>query len=206
MDKNIYRLVLASSSPRRQELIKYLYLPFEVKVVPTDEISQVEPFQAKVADLAQQKSKAVLDQWEGEQRPLIVAADTIVVLEQRILGKPRDRDEAREMLRSLSGGTHHVYTGVALLSQDKSQAFYEKSSVTFERITEDLMELYLDTHESMDKAGAYGIQAYALSFIKELEGSYSNVVGFPINKVLEELKRFLGAQDDDQGLWRQLFV
>jgi septum formation protein len=197
---NKYQLVLASQSPRRQELLKWAYLPFEVLVSSLpEESSKVVPAELAM-DLALQKALHVKRQ---RQNAVIIGADTIVVLDQNILGKPKDRAMARQMLQKLQGRSHEVITGVSFVYGEQSMTFYESTVVNFDRISDDLLECYLDTNESMDKAGAYGIQGAALGFIGKIEGSYSNVVGLPVNLVVKKLPHFLDL--DVNSNWRLLF-
>lgn len=128
-----------------------------------------------------------------------------MVLEGKILGKPSDTNHARQMLQDLSGKTHQVLTGVCLQMAGKVEVFYRQSDVTFRNISQDLLELYLATEESLDKAGAYGIQGAALGFIENVQGSYSNVVGLPVDDVIIAIKKFLGHTKDDSGEWRKCF-
>jgi septum formation protein len=196
------QLVLASGSPRRQELIKWLYVNYEVVIPDIEEHSDKKNVEEFVMDLAQQKAKAGMKLADANwKRPLVIGSDTIVVVDNKILGKPKDEDDARSMLRSLSGRSHDVYTGVCLLMPEKQQCFYDKTTVTFEDIDDIQLEHYIKTKESLDKAGAYGIQGASLGFIKGIQGSYSNVVGFPLNLLVKELSQFVGAQE-----WRDYFL
>lgn len=201
MQKN--KLILASQSPRRNELLQMAFIPFDIIVSGIDEFSSETEMSQLVMDLSFQKAQAVYQKIKNDYaKPIVLGSDTIVVIGNEVLGKPKSREEAREMLKKLSGKRHEVLTGVALIDHTKEKRFYDRTYVTFETISDELLELYLDTKDSMDKAGSYGIQAQALSFIKKIEGSYSNVVGLPINLVLSELKDFVGATD---GQWRNCF-
>lgn len=206
MEQTKFKLILGSQSPRRKELLKASFINYEIYTSSVKEVSDKENVEDFVKDIALLKAEDVfVCVKERFENPLVLGADTIVVINNEILGKPKTRDEARDMLLKLSGKTHFVYTGVCLKSSSKLTSFSVKTQVTFEVISEDLLELYLDTKESMDKAGAYGIQAYALSFIKEIEGSYSNVVGLPINVVIEKLKEYAPMGSHSQGKWRNYF-
>ena len=199
-----YDLVLASASPRRRELLKSCYLNFSVEISDIDEnINEESPIKL-VQLLAMEKASTILERTKKDA-PIVLGSDTIVVLDNKILGKPTNKDDARKMLLSLSGKKHIVVTGVALVSKEKSVQFYDETTVVFDEISPDLLELYLNTGESLDKAGSYGIQGPALSFIKKVEGSYSNVVGLPVDKVLSEIKSFIGCRYDEQGKWREQF-
>lgn len=200
MESNKLTMILGSQSPRRKELLSWLNVPFVIKTADLDEISnETEPSRIAV-DLALQKARAVYEQIKNEYTNLfIISSDTIVVLDHKIYGKPKDRDEARAILSELSGRTHQVITGVSFIFNNKEHLFFDSTEVTFNKITPDLMEAYLDTKDSMDKAGAYGIQGPSLTFISKVNGSYSNVVGFPLDKIIGELKFVLGED------WRKSF-
>lgn len=206
MTNEKYQLILGSGSPRRKELIADLFLPFKVETSDIEEKSDFIQPKDVVMDLAKQKGIAVLAQ-TGFKNPFVLAADTIVVLDNTILGKPHNREKAKKMLESLSGRSHDVYTGVAFITKDHQKVFYEKTQVFFSDIPSQLLEHYLDTKDSLDKAGAYGIQKYSQGFIKSIEGSYSNVVGLPVYNVLRELKCFFedkfNIQDES---WRNYFA
>lgn len=201
---NTYHLVLASQSPRRKELLQDCYLPFSIEPSHNDEITKELTPQKIVEDLAKQKA---YDVWSSTKvkSPFILAADTIVVFENKVLGKPKDREDAAKILMSLSGRTHTVFTGVYLKTQKQEKVFSIATDVTFAHISKDLLHHYLDTEDSLDKAGAYGIQKFSQGFIKEISGSYSNVVGLPVYHVLEEIKNFFPDKKEN-GEWRKYFV
>ena len=202
-----YHLILASRSPRRRELLKYVQLPFSVVPAriaeeapahcPYLKAQQIAELKARaVGELFQQKNSSKLAKrfTKSVLQPLIVAADTVVVLGRKeILGIPASEAEAKKMLKKLSGKTHQVITGMCLYlpKQNKLWRGGEISRVTFNKIGDDLLNPYLATKESLDKAGAYGIQGAALTFIARVQGSYSNVVGFPLDRFITELKKFL---------------
>ncbi len=204
MELNKYKLILGSQSPRRKELLSWANIPFEILTADLDEISvEIDPEEVAM-DIAHQKGKAVFDRVSKDVNPFVISSDTIVVLDQKIYGKPKDREDARRILTELSDKTHFVITGVCFIFHDETgkvreHRFYDQTDVTFNEITPDLMESYLDTGDSLDKAGAYGIQGPSLTFISKVEGSYSNVVGFPLDRVISELKIILGEN------WRQCF-
>lgn len=203
-----YRLILASLSPRRKELLGHLKIPFDV--IPShenEESSEKDPvkFSQQIALIkAESVARKKLSDRKEDFSFVIVSADTIVVLDGEIFGKPKDRNEAREMLKKMSGRTHDVYTSVVLLCGERKHIFSVKTEVTFDPIKDDLLEKYLETGDSLDKAGSYGIQGGALSFISNIEGSYSNVVGFPLNQFVTELSTFLNLNLDTND-WRLLF-
>lgn len=199
-----YKLVLGSQSPRRKELLSWANVPFEIITADLDEESaEIEPENVAM-DIAHQKGKAVFDKIDKRKNPFVISSDTIVVLGTKIYGKPKDREDARRILSELSNQTHSVITGVCFIFIDRNSKlcthkFYDKTDVTFNEITPELMENYLDTKDSLDKAGAYGIQGPSLTFISKVEGSYSNVVGFPLDLVISELNIILGQK------WRDAF-
>ena len=175
------RLILASTSPRRRELLGLLGLPFEVVTSRYDE-AQVDPVSMAPADyvrqLAQGKAAEVAGRTDGDA--LIIGADTTVVLDGQFLNKPSDAADARRMLRTLSGRTHEVYTGLCLRRGETIALDYAVTKVSFDTLTDDTIAAYAATGEPLDKAGAYGIQGKALSFIPSIQGDYFNVVGLPL--------------------------
>ena len=191
-------LILGSQSPRRKELLSWLNIPFRIITADLDEISnELEPCDVAL-DIASQKAHAVANSCANLKNPFIISSDTIVVLDGKIYGKPKDRDDAKVILSELSNRTHQVITGVSFYFYDlntmkwREHLFFDSTEVTFNEITDDLMEAYLATGDSLDKAGAYGIQGPSLTFISKVNGSYSNVVGFPLDKIVSELKIILG--------------
>jgi septum formation protein len=205
MGSDKFLLVLGSQSPRRKELLGWLNIPFEIMNADLDEIShETDPSDVAI-DLASQKAHAVSKKIEVAKLPFIISSDTIVVLDQKIYGKPKDVNEAKSILSELSNRTHLVITGVSFYFFDtqtqkmREHLFYDSTEVSFNEITPDLMENYLATKDSLDKAGAYGIQGPSLTFISNVNGSYSNVVGFPLDKIVSELKIILGDN------WRERF-
>lgn len=202
--KNKFQLVLGSQSPRRKELLQWIYLPFKIITSDIEEISAESEVADLVQDLADQKAQAVFDSIKNTySNPVVIGADTIVVLENQVMGKPKDRLDAKKMLQQLMGKTHRVLTGVSIVHLGGKNTFYDETLVSFDEINDELLELYLDTEESLDKAGAYGIQGAALGFIHKVEGSYSNVVGLPVNLVLKELKSTLNLEEKIN--WRDQF-
>jgi len=198
------KIVLGSQSPRRKELLKASFLNYEIVTSNIEENSSHKIPSDIAIDLAGQKAQAVANMVKDKYK-LVIGADTIVVHNNNVLGKPKDRQEASNMLMQLSGSCHEVYTGVSFVMGEKSHSFYERTLVFFRPISTDLLNFYLDTKDSMDKAGAYGIQGEGLSFIEKIEGSYSNVVGLPIDRVIIEIKKFLGKEEDTSGEWREIF-
>lgn len=201
--KNKFQLILGSQSPRRKELLQWTFIPFKIVTSDIEEVSDKTDVAELVQDLAYQKAKHVYDKVISDyNNPVVLGADTIVVLGDEVLGKPKDREEAKKTLLKLMGKSHDVLTGVCLFHQGGVETFYDKTKVYFDEISDELLELYLDTGESMDKAGSYGIQGAALGFIGRLEGSYSNVVGLPVNLVLKKIKSALELNEKN---WRSQF-
>jgi septum formation protein len=186
-----YKVILASASPRRRELLSGLDLPYELRTLPNiDESFPADlPHEAVPEYLARKKAAGYLDTLKEDE--LLITADTVVLLNGLILGKPIDREEARRMLQMLSGARHRVITGVCLTSVAKDVTFSDTAWVTFGCLTDEEIDYYLDSYSPMDKAGAYGVQEWiGYVGVEKIEGSYFNVMGFPIYKVYRELKRF----------------
>lgn len=186
-------LILASQSPRRRRLLQRLGLAFTVQVSPVEEVIPpgVRPAQI-VQSLAMQKARPVAAQHPGA---LTVAADTIVALEEEILGKPSSRPEAAAMLRRLSGATHTVYTGIGLMhpATDRDAAAVEATHVSFGALTDDEIGAYVETGSPMDKAGSYGIQDdMGALFVERIDGDYYNVVGLPLRRLYLTLRDSFG--------------
>ncbi len=179
------QLILASQSPRRQELLRLFGVPFRVEVADIDETMdpQKSPFD-EVARVSRCKALAI---GRGEE-DVVVAADTIVVCQGRVLGKPHSREEAVQMLQLLSGRDHQVMTGVTVLRGDREQVFTEVTDLHFRQLTEREILAYVRTGEPMDKAGAYGIQGGAALFCEKMTGDYYNVMGLPVCRLGQVLK------------------
>ena len=184
------KLILASQSPRRQELIKLLNIPVRVQVADIDETMDADkPVYDEVARVSLLKALAI-----GETEDVIVAADTVVVCDDRVLGKPKDEEDAFRMLSMLSGRTHQVMTGLSVVQGDRQLSTTEVTDVTFRKLTDDEIWAYIKTKDPMDKAGSYGIQSGAALFVQGICGDYFNVVGLPVCRLgqllreLEELK------------------
>ena len=189
------KYILASASPRRQQLLALvLDGPFEVQVSDADEGTALSDPAELVQELAKRKARAVA---EGQEEAVIFGADTVVALEGQILGKPKDRQQAKAMLEQLSGKTHTVYTGIALLHTQSGHMLCEADStqVTFAPMRPEEIEAYLDTGEYADKAGAYGIQGGAAKHIEKIDGCYFNVMGLPVHRTYELLKKLMGESD-----------
>ena len=182
------RLVLASASPRRRELMSLAGFDFEVITADVDEVldASLTPC-VLVMSLAFQKASAVA---EDNSDAAVIGADTVVVLGGKVLGKPHSEEEAVQMLRSLSGNTLEVYTGVCIIKGDMVHKFYECTKVTFWPLEDELIAEYVASKEPMDKAGSYGIQGKGSVLVKGIEGDYFNVVGFPVSRFCREIKPF----------------
>lgn len=186
MEQNVAPIILASKSPRRQELLRMMGYRFRVVLKEVDETFPANLSPAEVAVHIAEKKALAFD--EDLQDEVVLTADTIVCLDDRILGKPGDEAEAFAMLSDLSGRKHEVITGVTLLRDHEIRSFYEVSEVFFGRLTEDQIRYYISTGMPMDKAGAYGIQDWiGLVGIERINGSYTNVVGLPTERVHREL-------------------
>jgi len=185
-----YNIILASKSPRRKHLLEELGIQFIIKDSNFDEdsISGKTPIET-VELLAQGKANALLsNQLENE---LVIAADTIVVLNNEIIGKPKDTDDAKKMLQKLSGNKHTVITGVCLQSKNKTDVFSTNTHVFFNELNADEINYYVDTFKPLDKAGAYGIQEWlGIIAVNKIEGSYHNVMGLPTQDLYLHLNSF----------------
>ncbi|MBQ8051100.1 MAG: septum formation protein Maf [Bacteroidaceae bacterium] len=186
-----YKLILASGSPRRRELLAGLGLDFEVRVLQgiDERVPDGLSARATARAIAEKKAEAYRDS-VGEEE-LVITADTIVWLDGQVLGKPRDEREARRMLQMLRGRTHQVVTGVTLQTREKRQTFDCVSDVTFGDITDREIDYYVSNYKPLDKAGAYGIQEWiGYVGVERIEGSYFNVMGLPVQRLYQALKTF----------------
>ena len=184
-----YHIILASNSPRRRELLSGLGLDYEVRTLPGIDESYPDTLQGEEIPvyISSKKASAYLDALKDNE--LLITADTIVWLDGRVLGKPADEDEARQMLRDLSAKTHQVITGVTLATTTFQKSFASVSQVTFASLTEEEISYYVSHYHPMDKAGSYGVQEW-IGFIgvERIEGSYFNVMGLPVQRLYRELK------------------
>lgn len=179
-------LILASQSPRRQELLQKCGYPFLVDVADIDEtIDTAKELSQEIIRLATQKASVVL---ERHTDGIVIGSDTIVVVDNEVLGKPQDAEDAKAMLRKLSGKTHQVITGLAILSHKRRYQNVSINDVTFEELSEEEIEKYVATKEPLDKAGAYAIQGIASRYISHMDGDYYAIMGLPVSMVYEELK------------------
>jgi len=184
----VRKYVLASASPRRKELLGFLIPEYEIKISEIEENLNIADPPHLVMRLSFDKANDIAGGLSGGE--VVIGADTIVVIENEILGKPAGRDEAAEMLRALSGKTHLVYTGVTVIDTQSGKTLteYEKTAVTFDSLSDEEIADYVRTEEPLDKAGAYGIQGYGARFIKKIDGCYFNVVGLPLNRLYTMLR------------------
>ena len=189
---NKYQVILASNSPRRKELLQRLGIPFKVRTLLgidesyPEELTDGESIACYIA-----KKKAEAYRQSMARNDLIITADTTVYFDHKVLGKPTSLDEAKEMLHLLSGNTHEVITGVALLTTTRTDTFAVTSKVKFAELADDEISFYVNNYLPLDKAGAYGIQEWiGLIAVEELEGSFFNVMGLPIQRVYHRLKNF----------------
>ena len=181
-------VILASGSPRRRALLDMVGISYEVCIPDIEENTDKTVPSEIVKDLSLQKALSVAPKHPGQA---VLAADTIVEIDGRILGKPKTEDDAFSMLKMLSGRTHSVYTGVALILPDGSrESFYSETRVTMFDNSDDLIRDYISTGEPMDKAGAYGIQGAGAFLIKKVDGDYGTVVGLPVSIVFRKLRKY----------------
>lgn len=186
-----YHIILASKSPRRRELLESLGLDFTTEVLP--DIDESFPESMSAADIplyiATEKANAYTDKLQEDT--LLITADTLVVVDDQVLGKPTDAEDAKRMLRLISGRTHHVITGVCLTAKHHQERFAVTTEVSFKPLSEDEIDYYVSHYEPFDKAGAYGIQEWiGYVGVTGLKGSYYNVMGLPVQKIWEHLNAF----------------
>lgn len=205
--ENHFNFVLASKSPRRKELLEQLKIPFKIIGANIDEVTSLTDPVDVAEGLAKLKGSKVFEELLANrsiENPFVVGSDTLVALEGTIYGKPTDREDARRILLELSGKRHQVVSGVYIgleLDGEKIEVlFSEQTWVSFEKIDPYILETYLDTGESLDKAGAYGIQAQSLGFVSKIEGTYSNVVGFPLSMFVLKMQELFGEDS-----WSKIF-
>lgn len=206
-----FQLILASQSPRRRELLGHTGLPFQSISLNLHEHSDSTDPEQFALDIGKQKAAASRQYAEENkiENPFFVVSDTLVTFDGKILGKPSGDDEARMMLNELAERQHQVFTSVGFCWHDgeswKEHFFVDMALVTFGKIDKAMMDHYISTGESLDKAGAYGIQGPALVFITHLDGSYSTVMGFPLSKFMQEIESVVSAYCSDDTSWRSVF-
>ena len=184
-------IILASNSPRRKELLAGLGIPFEVRLIP--DIDESFPDGMSPSDIPNYIAQKKADAYRSDikEHELIITADTVVILDNQIINKPKDHNDAIRMLRLLSGRTHEVITGVVMTSHDKQVSFSEHSFVDFAVLEDEEIIYYVDTFRPFDKAGAYGIQEWiGYIGVEGIRGSFYNVMGLPIQRLYQELKKF----------------
>lgn len=183
-----YRVILASQSPRRQELIKGLNIPFEVKTIDVEENYPDTLAGAEIPCFLSQKKAAA---YALSGNDLLITADTIVWLDGKVLGKPAGKEHAREMLQMLSGRTHEVITGVSITTAKRQKTFSVTSKVRFAQLSEEEIDFYIENYRPYDKAGAYGVQEWiGYIGVEYIEGSFYNIMGLPVQRLYAELKDF----------------
>lgn len=181
-------LILASQSPRRAELLKYLDIPFSI--VPSCADETINPNEPVIEEIKQLAYKKAVDVFNRNKEALVVGSDTVVVIDNEILGKPKNQEEAFSMLKKLSNRTHQVITGVCLISKEKTDLFASVSDVTFHELSDEEIIHYIETEQPFDKAGAYAIQGKAGLFIDRIDGDYYSIMGLPISLIYQHLKSF----------------
>lgn len=207
------RLILASNSPRRRELLQQVGLDFQVIPSDCEEICSLREPGALVEELARQKAENVVEKvrkeeklaesawWDNEEDLVVLGADTVVALDGNILGKPRDEEDAFRMIQGLQGRVHQVYSGVALFAlsgrteeEISGKCFHVRTEVEVTPMGEEEIRAYIATGEPMDKAGGYGIQGRFAAYIKGIAGDYYNVVGLPVSRLVGEIKNWRGLR------------
>ena len=179
-------MILASASPRRKEILENFGFSFKTIVKNIDETSDKTHAEEKILEIAEKKARAAAIDFPDEN---VVGADTVVVVDGKILGKPKNKEEAFSMLKSLSGRSHEVITAFSFININKNISYsdYEITKVYFKNLTDDEINWYINTKEPMDKAGAYGIQGKGAFFVEKIEGDFFSVMGFPLGKFLRRL-------------------
>lgn len=192
---NGHRIILASQSPRRKQLLEWAEVPFEIMVQPTEETYPPGmPVPEVPVHIAREKAIAIRRNYESlhDTSNIIIAADTVVVLGNSIIGKPKDREDALEILSRLSGNKHQVITGVVLLKGRQEIAFADITDVWFHPLTKEQIAFYVDKYQPYDKAGAYAIQEWiGVVGIKSISGDFYNVMGLPVSRVVTELNKLM---------------
>ncbi len=191
-----YKVILASNSPRRKELLAGLDVDFSVRVIP--DIDESYPSDLPTQQIAEYISKKKAHAYQQQMAPdeLVITADTVVILGLQVMGKPKNANEACDMLRQLSGQTHQVITGVTLTTIERTMSFSVETDVTFKTLSDDEISYYVEKYRPFDKAGAYGIQEWIGHIgVTALKGSFYNVMGLPVQRIYEALKTFGGIQN-----------
>lgn len=189
------KIILASQSPRRKQLLEWAEVPFDILVKDTDESYPAGiPIQEVPVHIARNKALAIYNLLrDNDSKPIILAADTVVVLGDRIIGKPKSKEDAIAILTDLAGNTHRVITGVVLLNNNEETAFADITEVCFHPLTMQQIEFYVDKYKPYDKAGAYAIQEWiGVVGIKSITGDFYNVMGLPVSRVVQALEEMNG--------------
>jgi septum formation protein len=181
------KIILASQSPRRKMLLEWAEISFEVRVKETDETYPPHtPIEDVPVIIARNKAHAI----KKTENEIVIAADTVVVLNDEIIGKPLDSDDAKTILRKLSGKTHRVITGVVILNGSREISFSDVTEVSFNKLTDDQINFYIDKYKPFDKAGAYAIQEWiGVTGIEKINGDFYNVMGLPVSRVVKTLQQ-----------------
>ena len=179
-------LILASKSPRRQELLKFITEDF---IMQTADVDENLPEGISPSDAVLYLSKIKAEPFRSEENT-VIGADTVVAIDGAILGKPADENDARNMLKRLSNKVHSVFTGVTIIKGKKEKSFFVETKVKFLNLTDEMIEAYIKTGEPFDKAGAYGIQGFGCLLVEKIDGDYFNVVGLPVSKLNQSLLTF----------------
>ena len=185
------KIILASKSPRRKEILETMGVQFEIDVADVDESVDacLSPVEA-VCEISKRKAQKIAER-HGDDG-IVISADTVVVIDGKIIGKPKDKEDAFCILKNLSGRTHQVYTGFTVCGNGKTKTDFEVTKVHFKELCDDDIRRYVATGEPMDKAGAYGIQQKGNLFVDYIHGDYYNVVGFPISKICVTIRELFG--------------
>lgn len=186
------KIILASQSPRRREILEQIGLKFECIPSDKEEVCNSTKPDEMVMELALQKAEDVA--LKVKEYDLIIGSDTVVACDDVVLGKPKDKQDAINMIKKLQGRKHQVYTGVALVIKGEKYTFYRKTDVYIYKMTDNEIEKYVESGEPMDKAGAYGIQGRFAAYVEKIEGDYYNVVGLPVSAIVEKIKS-VGRED-----------
>ncbi len=191
----MYNIILASKSPRRSELLKQIGLEFDILVSDKEEVVTKTIPSEVVKELSRQKAEDVCKIYKNDKhndKYIIIGADTVVAIDDKILGKPKDSEDAYNTLKSLSGRAHSVYTGVTLIicdgTEEKIDTFSVQTKVYMYENSDEEIRTYISTHESDDKAGSYGIQGIGAKLVEKIEGDYNNVVGLPVSAIYRKIK------------------
>lgn len=182
-------IILASASPRRKELMEDTQLPFTIiPAVGDEQLDETLPIEIAIEEIAKEKALSVA---QNHPDSIVIGADTMVILDGKALGKPKDANHAYEILSALSGKKHKVVTGVAMIDGEYQEVYHETTQVEFYDLEQELIDWYLSTQEPFDKAGAYGIQGYGKLLVASIQGDYYNVMGLPIARVYRSIKKRL---------------